>query len=119
MGRDYSLRRLTFSLAPGRNGENDLVLRQNPVLMELDAEERQMPLVLARGVKKFNIECWDPQQKEWVDGWENTNNIPAMVRISLVLSGSTEPGSAAPDRSVTRLIAVPSITLPSVLQIGR
>jgi len=119
LGRDFSLRRLTFTVEPGPDAEKDLVLRQQPVLMDMDPDERQTPLVLARDVSKFTIECWDPRTLDWVDEWDTTNLIPAMVRISLALGGNPDAGNAAPERAVTRVIAIPSVTLPSVLQIGR
>jgi len=118
-GLDFSLRRLTFSLEPGANGDKNLVLRQSPVLMDMDADELQTPLVLARGAKKFTVECWDAQAMDWVDEWDTTNTIPPMVRISLVTSGNAAAGNEAPDFSVTRVIAIPSVTLPSILQNGR
>jgi len=119
LGRDFSLRRLTFTLEPGPDAEKDLVLRQNPVLMDMDADERQTPLVLARDVRKFSVECWDPQKFDWVDEWDASNSIPAMLRVNLVLGGGNAADSQAPERAVTRVIAIPSTTLPSVLQIGR
>ena len=119
LGRDFSLRRLTFTLEPGLDAEMDLVLRQNPVLMDMDPDERQTPLVLARDVRKFTVECWDIRTMDWVDGWDTTNSIPSMLRVNLVLGGGTDVGSQAPERAVTRVIAFPSVTLPSVLQIGR
>lgn len=119
LGLDFSLRRLTYTVEPGRDAENDLVLRQNPVLMDLDADEQQTPLVLAHGVEKFSVECWDPRAFDWVDTWDATNSIPAMLRISLTLRNHTDTGNAAPALAVTRVIAIPSVTLPSVLQSGR
>ncbi len=119
LGRDFNLRRLTFTVETGPDAEKDLVLRQNPVLMDMDADEQQTPLVLAHDVNKFTVECWYPQKMDWVNGWETTNLIPAIVRINLVLGGNPGAGYAAPERAVTRVIAIPSITLPSVLQIGR
>ncbi|MEI9865197.1 MAG: prepilin-type N-terminal cleavage/methylation domain-containing protein [Limisphaerales bacterium] len=45
---DANLRRLTFSVeSTGTDSERDLVLRQNPILMDQDSEEQQIPLVLA------------------------------------------------------------------------
>jgi prepilin-type N-terminal cleavage/methylation domain-containing protein len=116
LGRDFSLRRLTFTLEPGRDSGKDLVLRQNPVLMDMDPDERQSPLVLARGVEKFAVECWDPRTMDWVEEWDSTNTIPAMVRISLTLRGNSDAGNTAPELAVVRVIAIPSITLPSGLQ---
>ena len=112
----FNLRRLIFSIEPGPGSEKDLVLRQQPVLMDMDPDERQTPLVLARDVKTFTVECWDPNTKDWVDEWVTTNTIPALMRIQLVLGGSTGAGNAAPELALTRIIAMPSVTLPSGLQ---
>jgi hypothetical protein len=114
----FALRRLIFTVEPGPDSEKDLVLRQTPVLMEMDPDERQTPLVLAHDVKKFTVECWDLRTMDWIDEWDTTNSIPTMVRISLALGGNANAGNTAPELAVTRIIAIPSITLPSVLQIG-
>ncbi len=114
----FNLRRLNFSVEPGRDSEMDLVLRQTPALMDMDPDERQTPLILARDVRKFTVECWDTTNMDWVDVWDSTNSIPAMVRISLALGGNAGAGNAAPGFAVTRLIAIPSVTLPSILQTG-
>ena len=115
----FNLRRLTFGVEPGRGSEKDLVLRQNPVLMDMDADERQTPLVLARNVEKFTVECWDTNAVAWASEWDDTNSIPAVVRISLGLGGNLGSGHAAPERMVVRVVAIPSSTLPSGLQTGR
>jgi prepilin-type N-terminal cleavage/methylation domain-containing protein len=114
----FNLRRLTFSVEPGPGSQKNLVLRQQPVLMDMDPDERQTPLVLARDVNKFTIECWDTSKMDWVDEWDTTNSIPGMVRINLVLGGGAGASSAAPELAVTRIIAMPSVTLPSGLQGG-
>jgi type II secretory pathway component PulJ len=114
----FTLRRLIFSVEPGPGSEKDLVLRQNPVLMDTDQDERQTPLVLARDVKIFTIECWDPKTTDWVKEWAATVSVPAMVRINLTLGDNADAGNAAPVLAVTRVIAIPSVTLPSRLQTG-
>jgi type II secretion system protein J len=112
----FNLRRVTFSVESKSGLENDLVLRQNPVLMDMDPDELQTPLVLARNVKKFTVECWDASKMDWVKEWANTNSIPALVRISLEVGGNADSGAAAPEYAVTRLVAIPSVTLLSTLQ---
>jgi hypothetical protein len=109
-----NLRRLTFNVQPGKDLANDLVLRQNPVLMDMDLDEQQTPLVLAHDVKTFAVECWDPTQGEWVTEWDNTNTIPPALLVTIALNNGHDPGSSV--TSVTRLIAIPSTTLPSGLQ---
>jgi len=121
-GRDFNLRRLTFELeadsAYGNNNGKNLVLRQNPVLMDMDADEEKYPLVLARNVREFAVECWDTNKLEWVDEWENTNAIPPLLRVNLVLGGNVAAGAAAPDVTVTRLFSIPSQTMPIFVQKG-
>ncbi|MGA2181254.1 MAG: prepilin-type N-terminal cleavage/methylation domain-containing protein [Verrucomicrobiota bacterium] len=115
---DFNLRRLTFTVEPGPDAtgsEKDLVLRQNPILMDLDGDEQHYPLVLARNVKDFVVECWDTNTMQWDDKWGGTNSIPPMVRVSLLLGGNADSGSAA-TLAITRLVALPSSTMPTVVQ---
>jgi len=111
-----NLRRLTFTLEGGGDAGRDLVLRQNPILMDMNVDEKTHPLVLAHNVEKFEVECWDKQQSEWVDEWDNTNSIPGLVRLSLRLGGKTENGVQVPVMDCVRLISIPSITLPAAAQ---
>ncbi|MEI9865198.1 MAG: hypothetical protein WDN00_11745 [Limisphaerales bacterium] len=73
-------------------------------------------------MKDFVIECWDTNTYDWVDEWDSTNSLPPMVRITLAFTlGDSKnhiDNSAAPVSTVTREIAIPSNTLPSVAQTG-
>jgi hypothetical protein len=118
---DSNLRRLTYSVEAGEESERNLVLRQNPILMDLDANEQQIPLVLAHNVKNFTIECWDTNAMDWVDGWDSTNSLPPMVRITLALTLENKDGrdnATTPALAITREIAIPSSTLPAIAQTG-
>jgi len=122
---DSRLRRLTFSVepaagsVPGSDAEKDLVLRQNPILMDTDPDEQANPLVLAHYVKNFTVECWDTNAMDWTTEWDDTNSLPPMVRITLTLGGkTTDNGSTANATAITREIAMPSGTLPSIIQNG-
>jgi hypothetical protein len=116
---DYNMRRVTFSVEPGPDSEKDLVLRQNPILMDMDADEQQTPLVLARNVQSFVIECWDTNALTWDEEWDDTNSLPPMVRFTLALGGNKNNfggGGGAPLLTVTRVVAMPSQTLPTIVQ---
>jgi prepilin-type N-terminal cleavage/methylation domain-containing protein len=119
---DFNLRRLTYTLEAGQDGQKNLVLRQNPILMDQDEDEKQFPIVLARNVKSFIIECWGTntmsQQAEWVTEWENTNSIPSMIRVGLVLGANTANGGGAPDVPVARAFSMPSKMMPAAVQHG-
>lgn len=113
---DFNLRRLTFTVEPGADGESDLVLRQNPILMPVDPDEQAYPLVLARNVKDFAVECWDTNQMQWVDEWDDTNSIPPMVLVSLTMGGNSTGAGGGQGLTFTRVIALPSMTMPAYVQ---
>jgi hypothetical protein len=71
--------------------------------------------VLARNVKDFLVECWDTNKVQWDDEWVDTNSIPPMVRVSLLLGDNADSGSAA-TMAITHLVALPSSTMPTVVQ---
>lgn len=101
---DFNLRRVTFSVETGPNSEPDLVLRQDPILMDMSQDEQEHPLVLARNVKKFVVDCWDPREGDWSDEWDDTNQIPRMVRFTL---------SSAETKATTILVTTPARRCPS------
>ena len=113
---DFNLRRLTFTLEAASEGGKNLVLRQNPILMDQDEDERKYPLILARNVKNFLIECWDKDRREWTEKWVNTNSIPAMVRVGLVLGANMADSVAAPDFVVVQAYSIPSAMMPTAVQ---
>jgi len=123
-GHETQSRRVIFSLAPGADGKRDLVLRQKPILMDLDQDEQQFPLVLARNVKQFTVEWWGTNSMNevaWNTDWDDTqtNTIPQMLRVHLVMSLNT--GKDKQDESefsATRIYAVPSQMMPVFVQRG-
>jgi prepilin-type N-terminal cleavage/methylation domain-containing protein len=117
---DFNLRRLTFTVEAVSDSEKDLVLRQNPILMDVDPDEQSTPLVLARNVQDFIVECWDTNALDWVDTWDNTNALPPMVRVTLALgSNLKDKSSSGPSLAIAREIAMPSGTMPNSIQGGQ
>jgi len=93
----WPMRRVTFSLEAGKDGQKQLLLRQNPILMDMSDDEKIKPVVLARDVKLFKMQFWDDQDHAFKDEWLETNQLPKMVEVTLQvnLAGShatvTEP----------------------------
>ena len=114
----FNLRQVRFSLEADSDGQKSLVLRQTPVLMEMDEGETKNPLVLLRNVKTFAVECWDTNQLDWVTEWENTNSIPPILRVGIVFGGNTEAGNNAPEISIVRTFSMPSGMMPVAVQRG-
>lgn len=103
----FDMRRVQFAVEPGSGSQKQLVLRQNPILMELDEDEKSHPVVLAADVKKFKFEFWDTTSSDWTDTWLLTNQLPKIVRVSLQLSYA---GTSREDTSalITRVVALPT-----------
>ena len=74
------------------------------------------PLILARNIKTFSIECWDTNQMDWVTEWDLTNSIPPMIRVGLVFGGVGD--ASTPELSVIRAFSIPSSEMPSAVQMG-
>jgi type II secretion system protein J len=86
---DLTMRRVEFSLQEGPDYTRQLVLRQRPLLMDYDEDEENHPLVLAREVEEMIVNFWDQQQEDWIDEWTLTNEIPPLVRVSLITKRGT------------------------------
>jgi hypothetical protein len=107
------VRRVSFGTQAGKDGQNELVMTQFPML--LDTNSSSVPpysLVLARDVSLFNLEFFDMRQNDWVTEWINTNQLPRLVRISLGL-GKVK-GKSEPEDLVSRIVALPSISVAGV-----
>lgn len=104
---DFDVRRVTFSLESDMEG-GELVLRQNPMLMDLDIDEQEHPIVLAKDVKQFAMEFWDVRSGDWVDEWTLTNQLPPLVKLTLQFGDERQ---SRPRQEVTRVVAIPSVTV--------
>ena len=124
-GPDSNSRRVTFSLASDPDGGKDLVLRQSRILMDMDDDEKQYPLVLAKNVKEFTVEWWgtnDLNKAQWNTDYPDTmtNTIPQTLRVHLVLGekSSDFKGGNEPTFAATRIYTVPSQMMPVIVQRG-
>jgi len=114
---DQVLRRLTFSVEPGTNSDNVLVLRQNPILFQASADEEENPLVLARGVKEFTLEFWGPRSKDWEPEWLYTNQLPKLIKFTLGFGRPNQRG-LKPEDLVTRVVSLAAIPVPPGVQMA-
>jgi type II secretion system protein J len=105
---DFDVRRVTFSIEAGPNSSQQLVLRQNPILMDMDEDEKKLPVVLAKNVKKFEVAFWDTKSADWIAEWTQTNQLPLMVMVTLQLGGNNSQSSQIAE-TVSRVIGLPSI----------
>jgi general secretion pathway protein J len=110
----FDVRRVSFSLEESREFGKELVLRQTPLLMEMDIDEEQHPIILARDVKAFEMEFWDKPSGKWLDEWTQTNALPPMVKVTLKFGDETMNSRIRDE--LTRVVAIPGITVPRTWQ---
>lgn len=115
---DLRMRRVIFSVERGPEGDNRLVLRQVPLLMEIDRDEDEFPLVLARNVREFFFTFWDAEQGKWLDEWKATNKLPQIVLVSLSVGQETTVSATRrrPARQLVRIVNIPCRGVPTVAQ---
>ena len=113
---DFDVRRVAFSLVSAHGGEKQLVMRQNPILMDMDDDEKTHPVVLAQNVRMFSTEYWDETKQDWTDEWLQTNQLPKLVRLSLQLNYVGEHVIRA-EEVVTRIVGLPTVGVAQALQI--
>ena len=118
---DLDVRRVTFSVESASDGSRQLVLRQSPLVMDPDQDEKEHPVVLAKNVKGMEMEFWDTNKNppEWVDEWEGpkTNQLPKMVMLTLKLADN--PYSSRVTEEITRIISIPAMTVQPGWQVPR
>ena len=118
---DLDVRRVTFSVESAPDGGRQLVLRQNPLVMEPDIDEKEHPIVLAKNIKGFEMLFWaeDKTPPDWVDEWreQKTNQLPRLVMITLKLADN--PHSSQITEEITRIINLPAKTVLPMWQVPR
>ena len=122
---DFDVRRLFFTVEPGPYSGRQLVMRQVPMLMDLNSgsdnrlmeDEKNHPVVLARNVQEFKFLFWDQQQNDWVDEWTLTNQLPKGIVVTLRLADTARFGSA--QEQITRIISLPAIGVPPFWEMPR
>ena len=110
---DQIVRRVTFTCEKDKDGGVDLVMRQGPMLMSADPDYEPYSLVLAKDVQMFGFEMWgqvDPIRKPtewgWLDHWDSTNSLPALMRIGLSLGKTARRGEG--QDLVVKVVALPA-----------
>lgn len=109
-----NVRRVEFSLEPGANQNSQLVLRQARLLEEFDEDEREHPLVLLENVKRMEMLFWDMREQDWVDEWTQTNQMPALVRVSIIVDNPRVTSDRGEE--YTRIVSPATVAVQTMWQ---
>lgn len=113
---DIDVRRVTFAVEGGPENTRQLVLRQQPLLLDMDEDEQKHPLVLMQGVKTVEFEFWDIKKKDWVQEWTQTNTLPKIVRVSMELAVGN--GHDSRTRKLARVVPIHADGVQAQHQLG-
>lgn len=111
---DQYVRRVSFSIQPGKDHGNELVMTQAPMLLETNSSMEAYSMVLARDVSMFRLSFYDQRKGEWLDEWKYTNQLPKLVQIGLGLG--KKPGRSEPGDVVTTIVSLPANAVGGELQ---
>ena len=104
------LRRVRFTVEPGKQNNNELVMYEKPFLLPPDNDFNPYRLVLSRDVSLFMVEFFDAQKGEYSRDWKQTNALPRLVRVAVGL-GHQSGSSGTPQDLVTTTIAIPATAI--------
>ena len=109
------VRRVSFSVEPGPKGQNQLVLRQTPLLEPPETARTPYLTVLAPNVNAFSLEFYNTNTLEWDKEWPFTNMLPKLVRFAL--SVGPPHAKATPGDTAVETALVSSMAIPRILQV--
>ena len=110
------LRRVTFTVEPGEDRKNQLVMTQFPLLLETNSDNQPYAITLARDVTMFEMKFWDTNENDWADEYLNTNQLPRLIRVTLGM-GHLKQYSSEPSEIVSRIVALPSTIVTPDMQL--
>jgi prepilin-type N-terminal cleavage/methylation domain-containing protein len=109
------VRRVSFTVEPGNNGQRQLVLRQTPLLEPPETAVTPYTNVLAPNVNLFALEFYNTNTLEWDPEWPWTNHLPKLVRISLSVGPVNH--KPTPADVAVQCALVSSVAIPRVVQV--
>jgi prepilin-type N-terminal cleavage/methylation domain-containing protein len=114
---NFDVRRVTFSLERSPDGGRELVLRQQPILTDMEIDEKEHPIVLAKNVSSFRLAFRGvpSASADWLDEWVYTNQLPREVEVILELGGNDQY-SRRVEKVVLLRVALPAVTVQPTWQ---
>lgn len=98
------LHRLWVGIEANEDGEDAFAVRAYPhFAQDIEADDID-PWFISSRVKALDCKIWDADTETWDDEWEDTNAVPALVRVELTL----EPlARGEREIKVVRMVEIP------------
>lgn len=98
------LRRIMVSIEPNDEGDDAFTVRAFPHLSEEFEKDKADAWPISPRIKGLDIRVWNPEDERWDDEWEDTNKIPGLIEVTLLM----EPLSRyEPPMKIARLVQIP------------
>jgi prepilin-type N-terminal cleavage/methylation domain-containing protein len=109
------VRRVSFTVERGPDGQNQLILRQTPLLEPPDTARTPYTIVLAPNVNVFSLEFFNTNTFDWDPEWPWTNQLPRLVRVAI--SVGPPHHKPTPQETAIQTALVSSAAIPRILQV--
>ena len=98
------LHRIMVGIEPAPGGGEAFTVRAFPHLAEeIDKNDAEGWPISSR-VQGLNVRVWNVEEERWEDEWEDTNKIPGLVEVTLLMK---PPERYEPPMKISRLIQIP------------
>jgi prepilin-type N-terminal cleavage/methylation domain-containing protein len=98
------LHRIMVSIEPNDDGEDAFTVRAFPHLADEIEKNKADVWPLSARVKGLDVRIWNPEEERWDEEWEDTNKIPGLIEITLLM----EPlSNYEPPMKLARLVQIP------------
>lgn len=81
----HGLHRIELTIGENESGDDAVSVWAYPHLADLDEIMDDEPWFISSVVKGLNCRVYNGEQESWEDEWEDTNQVPALVEISLYM----------------------------------
>ena len=98
------LHRLWIGIEPNADGDASFAVRAYPHFAKDMEPDDVDPLIISSRVKGLDCKVWNNETEDWDDEWEDTNTVPPLVQVKLILEPLDRDG---PLVEVTRLVEIP------------
>lgn len=98
------LHRLMVKIESNKDGEDSFAVRAFPHLSEEMDENDADAWYISSRIKGLSVRTWNHEDEAWEDEWEDTNKIPGLVEVTLLMEPLEKYGEPV---KMMRLVEIP------------
>lgn len=99
-----AMHRLEFTIEDNPDGDPSVAVRAYPYLADEDEVDDAEFYFITSEVQGFDVQFYNTEDEDWEDEWEDTNEVPALVQVTLFMP---QEGYGKPAHELTRVVQIP------------